>query len=154
MTEHATDEEYLAVARTVGGALARDAEASGVEAELVIKPPVHDWPMTRFFEVHIDGAPDSGLEITYDARAEFQEDLAEFFQEVMQEHVSGPWPPCPAHGEPMSPTTADDVLVWICERDATIAVPIGGLERRESSPPVSETDEARLEAYWQRRERE
>ena len=134
-------------------ALERDAQASGIDLRLVNRAPIHEWQLTRLFEVLIEGRFEAGLEITFDCRDDFLIELAEFVQATIHERV-GSWPACPAHGDPMEPVVnTDDVFTWICERDSTITFPVGafpgpGFKHSEVS------DDDRYNVYWHGKESE
>lgn len=55
--------------------------------------------------------------------------VQEWAIEELWGHASTSWPPCPQHPNthPMQATTRDDVAVWVCPADQTIASPIGAL---------------------------
>lgn len=125
-----TSAESLATLLTIFGDLVakvqRDARSSGINLTVRVQPASHDWPMTFTYLVCFGGMPSSGLEIAYGD--DFESTLLKLIQDDMMEEVSGPWPPCPAAGDPLLVSIhADQSIYWECDRGHGVSIPLGEL---------------------------
>lgn len=120
-------------------ALIHDTLVAGIRLELAVRPPEDAFPNTRLYEAFIDGHRAAALEIPFESRVQLLVALAEFVQEVMIETLWHAWPECPLHGDPLVPAVLADTLslVWVCERDEGITIPVGSLRGPGTGPSRS-----------------
>lgn len=127
--------------------LAKDVRATtGFALSLKPQAPVHDWELTTLLEVHLQEKEVAASEITFTGREDFLLEVAELVQEAMMDELGSPWPACPSHGEPLSPSiSVGRQFVWMCEGQTGLLWPVGTLKITSIE---NSTEEERWADYW------
>src|SRR4051794_34744702 len=149
-----TEAELDYLLNTLTFILKHDAKASGIDIDMQVAPPAHDWPLSRMVEVFTDGV-NSGQEFSL---VDLDCDdlvlhVVDFLQDVLSEYSTDLWPRCPGHTHGMTPVVDDGILLWCCETSDAIRIRAGDLPEIDAGV-AKEGDDERYRDYWDRREHE